>query len=318
MKINPNKISASFRQTFVSASILSIAILLSPFIAFCQQEIPKSIEAPDQKNQIYLYGAPKQGELPEQWEVIEEGRIIRNVVSPSLIPFLPDPNKATGAAVIVVPGGAFRLLSIDLTGYEIAEWLADQGIAAFILKYRLEETPRPPAEYVDHMQKLMSGFMDEINSGNFQPATPQFALEDSQAAVRLIRARAKEWNIDPNRVGLLGFSAGALIGVSNACTTDPSGRADFIGSLYGQLVLKPVPSDAPPLFIAMASDDPLSGQGGFEVITAWQKAGRSVELHLYSQGGHGFGIPKKGTTSDLWTEQFLTWMAAENMLPKKK
>ena len=160
--------------------------------------------------------------------------------------------------------------------------------------------------------------MKEINSGNFQPQTPQAAHEDAKAAIKLIRSRAFEWKIDPSRVGIVGFSAGALIAVSNALITDISSRANFIGSIYGQLVLKPVPVDAPPMFAGMASNDPLSGQGGFDVITAWQKAGCSVELHLFANGGHGFGIRQQGTTSDIWKDEFLFWMKSIGMLNAKK
>jgi dienelactone hydrolase len=164
------------------------------------------------------------------------------------------------------------------------------------------------------MNRLMAGFLADVSKGQHNPKTPAAALEDTQAAVKLVRERAAEWKIDPKRVGVIGFSAGALMAVSDAVAPDRAGRADFIGSLYGQLVPQPVPSDASPMFAAMASDDPLSGQGGFELITAWQKANRPVELHLYAKGGHGFSLRHQGTTSDLWPEQFHAWMKAQGFL----
>lgn len=309
----PNPLLKSLIMHYIHL-ILILLLSLMPNFGYAQSQPPVPIKTPLEPSAIYLYGPPKPGLPPEQWEQATFGRIIRNVVTPTLIPVLPDSAKATGTAVIIAPGGAFRLLAMDHEGYDAAQWFADRGIAAFILKYRLEETPRPPAEYAVFMQKLMQGFLAEVNSGYFQPQTPVVAQEDAAAAIKLIRSRASEWGVNPERVGIVGFSAGALIAVCNAVSSDSTSRANFIASLYGQLVLKPVPADAAPMFVAMASDDPLSGQGGFEVITAWQKAKRPVELHLYAQGGHGFGLRQQGKTSDSWGEQFVKWLKCLHFL----
>ncbi|MBS1669730.1 MAG: hypothetical protein JST58_20340 [Bacteroidetes bacterium] len=171
--------------------VLAMMLFLSFGVA-AQNQKPVPASIPLLPDVIYLYDNLKQNLPKDQWETLGDGRIVRNVVAPTLIPVLPDPTKATGTAVIVAPGGAFRLLAIDHEGFAVAHWLADHGIAAFVLKYRVEETPRNIDDYMVFMNKLMSGFMDEIHKGHFQPQTPVAALEDAQAAVRLVRSRAIE------------------------------------------------------------------------------------------------------------------------------
>ena len=113
---------------------------------------------------------------------------------------------------------------------------------------------------------------------------------------------------------MIGFSAGAMTTLSTALRNDPAARADFIGTIYGPLGEVQVPHDAPPLFVAIAADDPLLGGGGFGLITAWRAAKAPVELHYYERGGHGFGMRHQSLTSDLWVEQFYAWMQARGLL----
>jgi len=181
------------------------------------------IPAPAEPNAIPLLKARPKARFPERWESHGGGdRAVRNVSNPTLTPVLPDPAKATGAAVIVAPGGAFYVLSIDSEGYKAARWLADHGVAAFVLKYRTQETPPDPEGYQAMIAQRMKAAA-QAPTARIQP--PPEALADAQAAVRLVRGRAAEWGVDPTRVGFLGFSAGAIAAVSAALSADTAEAA---------------------------------------------------------------------------------------------
>jgi acetyl esterase/lipase len=254
---------------------------------------------------------------PEQWErLYGEFRRIRNVTAPTLTPFLPDPSKATGAAVIVAPGGGFFELEIDHEGYMAAKWLAEHGIAAFVLKYRLQESPRDEKAFVawrdQKMKPLISppaGSVGNILKVNF--STPPEALEDGKAAIQLVRARAREWHIDPARVGFSGFSAGAILTLSMAMIEDKALRPDFVAPIYGPMGELAVPAYAPPMFTAIALDDfliPASDGQHLGLISSWRTAGRPVEAHLYASGGHGFGMNGRKRALTMWIDEFYAWM----------
>ncbi len=172
--------------------------------AFDVSNMFKPIPANDVPGAIPLR-PPLRKSAPEQWEQMTFGgssnRSIRNVVNPTLTPVLPDPAKATGVAVIVAPGGGFRGLAIDHEGFQVARWLADRGIAAFVLKYRLVPTPRDATTY---MQSVMAEIGKRPPEEVFRDPTPE-ALEDAQAAIRLVRQRSAEWNIAPGKLGFVGF-----------------------------------------------------------------------------------------------------------------
>jgi len=144
---------------------------------------------------------------------------------------------------------------------------------------------------------------------------PQIA--DARAAFALVRKRAAEWHVDPDRIGMVGFSAGA--GLTMATTlAGQDAKPAFIGIIYGSLAPVTVPADAPPLFVALAADDPLFGNGGYGLIDSWRAAKRPVEFHLFEQGGHGFGMYQKTTTSTGWFDAYVRWIAMHGMLAKAK
>jgi acetyl esterase/lipase len=261
----------------------------------------KEIPAPDLPGAIPLDGAGEPNGEPEQWMTMGRDRGVRNVVSAALIPVLPDPAKAAPTAVIVAPGGGFRMLAIDNEGFKAAEWLAERGISAFVLKYRLHETPRDTDAFMAMMMAT-------------PPGIPPAAVEDARTALGLVRSRAADWKVDPARVGLMGFSAGAMLGLELALGEDNSARPDFFGLIYGPLSARPVPADAPPAFAILAADDPFFASAGFDLITRYREAGRPVEFHLYEQGGHAFGMRKQGSTSDLWIDQFYAWVKSRGLL----
>jgi acetyl esterase/lipase len=149
------------------------------------------------------------------------------------------------------------------------------------------------------------------------PQPPAIALAiqiaDARAAFALIRTRAAEWHVNPGRIGMIGFSAGAMLTMTTTLDGQDA-RPAFIGNIYGPLNAVTVPADAPPMFVALAADDPLFGNSGFGLIDSWRAAKRPVEFHLYEQGGHGFGMYKKTTTSTGWFEAFVAWMGMRGFL----
>ena len=292
------------RKFFVACAMTLLAATVE-----AQMPQPRYIEAPEFPNQIYLSAHPNADSIAaEQWFEYDGGaQFVRNVKEATLIPYMPDEGKANGAAIIIAPGGAFMVEAFQNGGYDAAEYFRSQGFATFILKYRLEDTPRDEADYQAFFGKRMMGYFAGGSSGVYAPATPDYAYEDACNAVAYVRSHAKEYNVSPEKIGLIGFSAGALMAVYNAESAPLAQRANFIGSIYGQLVMRDMDDHLPPMFAAMSSDDVLSGQSGFEIIQAWQKHG-IVELHLYGQGGHGFGVRNKPYTSDLWTLEFMAFL----------
>lgn len=274
------------------------------------------LPAPAEPNAIPLLKTPPKARYPERWESQGgDNRVIRNVSKPTLTPFLPEPAKATGAAVIIAPGGAFFMLSIDSEGYKAARWLAEHGVAAFVLKYRTHETPPDRNAAMAVMGQRMK---DAVQNPAARIETPPEALADAQAAVRLVRARAGEWGLDPNRVGFLGFSAGAMTALSVGLTADKAARPDFIAPIYPPMNPRAVPADAPPMFLAIALDDPLFAKGKpLGLIESWRDAGRPVEAHLYERGGHGFGMISRYAGPALWPEELYAWMKDRGLLQTK-
>jgi acetyl esterase/lipase len=277
----------------------------------------KRLPSPVEAGAIPLYsGAAPGSEAAKQREVWTEVRgewWARNVTRPTLTPFLPKPGTATGAAVLVIPGGGFRFVSMSNEGWPIATWLAERGIAAFVLKYRTMETPDAEADFGRQMLAMFTAPRSAGPDLGMAAAT-EVARADAQTALRLIRARAAEWGVDSKRVGMLGFSAGAMTTMATALANAPDARPDFIAPIYGQMTAVTPPSSPQPLFVALASDDMLFNQQGFGLVESWQKAGGAVELHYYAGGGHGFGSHRQNTTSDLWFGQFLAWLEAKGLL----
>lgn len=239
-------------------------------------------------------------------EIRAGDRWIRNVSVPTLTPILPDPSRATGAAVIVAPGGAFRALSIDNEGYAAARWFAEHGIAAFLLKYRLVPTPPATNAFLMEVANLFA-LRDEGGAAAPDEGAPPQAMEDLAAAVGVVRAGASRWAVDPDRVGVLGFSAGAIMAIELGARPGPW-QPDFIAAVYPSLVdFHPKPP-VPPLFVVTTNDDPLFAQRGFGLIDGWQAAEGSVELHCYRDGGHGFGMRPAGKASDRWIDALHDWL----------
>lgn len=291
-------------------------LLLLPAPAAAQGLKMEQVSAPAEKGAIPLGTGDVSGAAaPESWFRNNGQVTVRNVRQATLTPFLPKKGKSTGAAVIVAPGGGFLMLSMENEGWPVARWLADRGVAAFVLKYRLTPTP---AALPDFQRSLVAMFANAGRStGETTIAAPPEAVQDAEAALALVRARAAEWGVDPGRVGMVGFSAGAITTLAVTLGAKPDTAPAFIAPVYGPMNAVAVPAAAPPMFAAMASDDPLFARKGFGLIDSWQKARRPVEFHLYQKGGHGFGMGQKGTTSTGWLEGFFAWLGSNGFLVKK-
>ncbi len=295
--------------------ILALAALMSPLLAQAQGfGTPTVVPTPPQKQGIPLIKGCT-STASEIWETRgADDMAIRNVTCPTLTPYLPKKGIGTGAAVIVAPGGAFRLLAIKHEGEQVARWLADHGIAAFVLKYRLVETPAGQKEFNIAMGKFMATAITD----SLLNATPE-ATADGQAAVRMVRARAAEWKIDPAKVGMVGFSAGAMTALGTGLDANLADRPNFIAPIYPPMMARPIPADAPPMFLAIALDDPLfANSKQLGLIDSYRAAKRPLEVHLYEKGSHGFGMSNRSAGSALWIGQFEAWMKDRGILKAKK
>ena len=243
----------------------------------------------------------------EQWTKMK----VTNVTAPTLTIFRPEKSKNTGVAIIVCPGGGYTNLMMDYEGEDVAKWLTTHGVTGIVLKYRV---PAPQG-------------------------TPRYlpALQDAQRSMSIVRAKATEWQIDPKRVGMLGFSAGGHLVVATATNFDKRAydaiddidkqntRPDFVVSIYPGGVIKRnsdqlsdeihVTSNTPPTFIAQATDDHLSENAVF-LYLALKRANVPVELHLYSTGGHGFGMKPSDKPCSTWPQRMIEWMHVQGVLKK--
>jgi acetyl esterase/lipase len=262
------------------------------------------IDTPAEPGSIMLDGGGSEVDAAaEIWFKLNGKPMVRNVVRATLTPFLPK-DGGTGAAVIVSPGGGYLIASMASEGWAPARWLAERGIAAFVLKYRLQETPRDDGAFTLALAERFRAAADPAR--HTAPEVPSCMVEDAAAAMRLVRENAALWAIDPDRVGYLGFSAGAMIGIELSATREAAPQ--FLGAIYPSMAARDVPAAAPPLFVAMAADDQLYARTGYGLIDCWQRANAPVELHVYASGGHGYGMGLPGTTSVGTMPAFLAWL----------
>ncbi|MCW3054095.1 MAG: alpha/beta hydrolase [Chthonomonadales bacterium] len=288
--------------------ILALALLALPMLGRAQgtaPNAPRSSVVPSTGTVIYLWpnGAPgfeARKDIPEQ----AASYWVKNVNNPSLTVFLPPKEKATGAAVILCPGGGFRELGFIPEGIEAAKYFNSIGVAAFALKYRL---PREPGSV-------------------YNMSHPR---QDGLRAMRLVRSRAVEWGIDPNRIGMVGFSAGGEVvsmtafseNAGDVSATDPidkvSARPDFIVEIYpgGAGIPQALPANAPTAFLLVADDDDHT-DSVFSIFRLYRAAKLPVEVHVFTKGQHAFnmGTRSKLTTIKNWPQRMADWMGDNNLL----
>ena len=277
--------------------------------------LPTWCLAADEPQVIPLWpsGAPGSEGKTDPEVVTEKGkngthdRRVSRIHNPTLTVYLPPREKNTGAAVVICPGGGHRILAIDHEGYEVARWLNSIGVAGIVLKYRLAQTPGAGYTVDGH------------------------ALADARRAIRLVRSHAADWSIDPNRVGMMGFSAGgevaALAGTKfepeSQGATDPidrpSSRPDFLVLVYpgGRPETLPITKETPPTFLVVAHNDRLADRT-IAIYSALRKAEVPAELHIYGRGGHGFGMHDTHNYVKTWTARLQDWMADRGLLRNPK
>jgi len=306
----------------IKTAVLACLLVVST-LAIAQDGTIYPLQAPPEPNAILLgTGGVKDQPATETWFRQWGDPMARNITTATLTPFLPKPGKANGAAIIVAPGGGFRWLSLGNEGWEVAQALADKGIAAFVLKYRLQPTPESLDAFKESMNRPMGATPpppSDASKDAARPAPPRMdlsnQLQDAEAAYAMIVKRAKEWGVDTARLGMIGFSAGAGL-TMHATLNSKAMQLDFIGPIYGGMGPVEVPKNAPPMFNVIASDDFLF-RGQFGVIDSWFKAGKPVEFHLYQNGGHGFGLGNPNRTSNRWFDAFMYWLEVNNFLAAK-
>lgn len=274
--------------------------------------------------EIRLWEGTAPGSEDATWrEIVGKGLagdvVVRNVVEPTLTPYLPDPSVANGTGVIVAPGGGFVFLSWENEGTAVAEWLAERGVAAFVLKYRLRYSGETDAEYARAITDL---FAYLIPDGVPRPVDPDtlatdvkpLSFADGAQAVRTLRTRSAEFGIHEGDLGFIGFSAGAFVGSAVALDPDAASRPDFVGLIYGGAPFGAVTPHTPPLFSVVAADDVLCFDTTLNTFQAWQAAGRPAELHVYDRGGHGFGAAKGDLPANSWLDRLEDWMRTHGYL----
>jgi len=284
----------------MKSCLVGVMVWLSTGVALA--ELPKDIPA---AIPLWSQGAPgSEARRSEAEEFV--GDNCGNVHNPTLTPYLPEPAKATGTVVIICPGGGHSKLCLGHEGYALAEWFQDQGIAAFVLKYRLAREKGSTYTIQEH------------------------AMADTRRALRLVRSRAAQWSIQPDRVGILGFSAGGELAAYAAMKSDPgqkdaadaierhSSRPDFQALIYpGKSDTFTAEPGMPPVFIVAGySDRPDISEGMATVYLKYKAAKVPAELHLFANAGHGFGYRPNAKPSAVarWPERFTEWLTDSGLL----
>jgi acetyl esterase/lipase len=247
----------------------------------------------------------------------------RNVVFPTVTLHRPPEGKANGTALVVAPGGAFHFLMLEHEGHAMARWLTGLGVTVLVLKYRLLRTPDDDGEMLAFRTELHKRLDKPTQTETMPPGrafmreTRILGEEDGRQAVRFARAHAGELGIRPDRIGIAGYSAGGGVAMGAAFSHDTESRPDYVVAIYPawRRELMPVPANAPPLFLAVSDDDPqVAPMSTSRLYEAWHASGASAELHVFANGGHGWGMDRPGHLSDAWTTLLENWLRFRGLL----
>ena len=257
---------------------------------------------------IPLYEGKAPGSENWNWEEKDlGGGFLMDVVNPTLTAYVPE--NPNGISVIVAPGGAYHYLVTNGEGAAVAKRLNEKGITAFVLKYRLvHEDPAHP-----YLQAMMQNKDWQVLDSVTKSVMP-LMTQDGLTAIKYVRDNAKKYNLDPNKIGFEGSSAGGTVGMNVVCNATDENRPNFLATIYGYgEALTPcpdVPTQITPLFIAVAIDDELVPvQHSLNFLTKWLDAGQPVEAHIYQKGNHGFvGNPPQNLPVDGWFDRFVEWV----------
>ncbi|MGB7026760.1 MAG: alpha/beta hydrolase [Candidatus Acidiferrum sp.] len=293
-------------KTFILRT-LCLVVFLAP-LAAAQDVIPLYPGTPPGSTQENY---PEKEYFSKSWNT----EVVANVTKPTLTVFKPSPELKNGTAIVICPGGGFMALSIDSEGTDVAKYLAAKGVTAFVLKYRLAHTGEDATE---EFAAMFSGDRQKFQE-ILAKVVPQ-SIADGLAAVTYVRQHASEWGVSPDRVGIIGFSAGGTVAAGVAFRYAPEGRPVFAALIYAAGSFfkdSPVPADAPPLFVAAATDDNLGlAPDSVALYEKWTSAHKPAELHMYAKGGHGFGMRKQNIPTDHWIDRFSDWLEFQGWLKK--
>lgn len=241
---------------------------------------------------------------------IWQNQVVTNVSVPTMEVFRPD--NPNGTAVIVAPGGGLYALSIKSEGTDVAKWLNEKGITAFVLKYRLVPTGEDGVAEISQ-----EGATNPARIGERVAPVLPLSVADGLSAISNVRENAEKYDVDPSKIGFMGFSAGGAVTMGVTFNYTKENRPDFIVPVYAWMaVVGPysVPEDAPPMLVICASDDPLQlAPASVKLYSDWLGKSKRVGLHMYSKGGHGFGMKEQGLPSDHWIQRFYDWSVAEGI-----
>lgn len=283
-------------------------LCFTTFYAFSQQVIP-------------LYDGKPKGSEDWTWSEqtstnnIFNTEIVYNVVEPTITAYLPPYYLATGTAIIIAPGGAFHLLSINSEGVDVAKWLNSLGIAAFVLKYRVARS------YTDDPAREVTAKLADFKTLDAEnEAIIPLAMADGLAAVKYVRAHAKTFDVNPDKIGFMGFSAGGTLTMSVVYNATDESRPNFVAPIYAYepaIIGDKVPSQKTPIFVACAGDDQLGMVPySLNLYKKWFDANQPAELHIYQKGGHGFGMREQNLPTDTWYQRFGEWIQLQGYLKR--
>jgi len=292
-------------KTFLIRITCAVALLTTLGVA--QEVIPLPFVAgPNAAAENY----PEKEYFSKIWNT----EIVANVTKPSLMVFKPALELRNGTGLVIVPGGGFMALSITSEGTDLAKYMAARGVTCFVLKYRITHTGD------DATQEFAEAVADPKKFHAMADKIVPLAVADGLESVVYVRQHVAEWGVSPDRVGIVGFSAGGAVTAAVAFNYKPDGRPAFVAPIYpGGEDFKDaaVPADAPPMFITVATDDsfglvPVS----IGLYEKWAAAHKSAEMHIYAKGGHGFGARAHGIPTDHWVDRFADWMEMQGWLKK--
>ncbi len=316
--------------------VVLICLLLTANIIYAQETVIKIWNGPAPGSEKWTQKETAIEYLSPFWN--EKNIAVFNVIEPTLTVFLPAPDKATGTAVIICPGGGFTALSWDTEGPNVAQKLAESGITAFVLKYRVAYSGGTPEEVNIICQSSYGGqqrtpeVVELINKnmeisrsisedfGKQDTSTLKMSKEvlrsigniikmsanDGRRAIEYVRENAGKWNIEPNKIGIMGFSAGGMLSLEVAFNHNEQSKPDFIGIIYGSLGFSGVPDDPMPMFMASSQNEATGGAAA--LYASWCKAELPAEIHSFTGSRHGFGYRKNGDSVNLWIELFYNFL----------
>jgi acetyl esterase/lipase len=304
----------------VLTRVCVLCSLVATFSPAQKPPVPEQRVSTRPELQVWI-GKPPGTEFPTPPEsamippVAPDQLILRNVTVPTLTVYLPKSGNHSKTAVIVVPGGGFRVLAISNEGYAVADWFSQHGITAFVLKYRVAPTVASDEEFMP--SKPSAGGTNATGapfSGMVAPlpeGAQQNAISDGIQAIKVVRSNAEKYEISPDRIVMVGFSAGGALTAGTMLAENAADRPNYVGFIYGGPIsglIPKIPANTPPAFFAVAENDPLAGDAVLAFFNALRDAKGFPELHVFRDGKHGFAMIQRNMTCDHWIDEMWWWM----------